>query len=100
LEVGSGKSLNIYLGIQNLDEDLDSRAKFKVIITPLEDKGKEEWFVIAQPSNIKVGEKSIVPLQVTLPKGLPPGTSYTYTIQVFKNDKEYSSQGIILRVKE
>lgn len=103
-DVEPGVSLPRVVGIQNFDENLDSSAKFTVEILPNDDKSKkywkEDWFVISQPGNIKAGEKATVPVEVKLPKGLPPGSSYSFLIKVLKNTKEYETQAIIVSIKE
>ena len=99
-EIEPGISLPRVVGIQNFDENLESSGKFSVEILPTDTTGKKEWFVIAQPGNIKTGEKASVPVEVKFPKGLPPGNSYSFNIRVLKDGKDYASQGIIVAIKE
>lgn len=99
-ETEPGKPLARLIGIQNFDENLDSSATFKVEITPTDNKGKVEWFTISQPGPVSVGERTTVPVEVRLPSGLPPGSSYSFIITVTKNNQEYASQSIIVAVKE
>ena len=98
--VEPGKSLARLIAIQNFDEDLTSSADFKVEIQATDNKGSKEWFVISQPGPIKAGERANVPVEVTLPKGLPPGSSYTFLIKILKNNEEYATQSIIVSIKE
>jgi len=99
-EVEPGKAIARVVGIQNFDEDLDSSAKFEVKVVSTDNKGKEDWFKISQPGDIKAGEKATVPVEIKLPKGLPPGSSYSFKVVVKKNNEEYSAQSIIVAVKE
>src|SRR3989338_6565626 len=95
-----GKPLGRLVAIQNFDENLESSADFKVEIKPTDGKGKEEWFKISQPGKIKAGNRATVPIEVRLPTGLPPGSSYAFIIRVGKGSEEYSSQSIIVSIKE
>ncbi len=98
--VDPGTAVGRLVVIQNFDENLDSSGDFKVEIKPTDKKGSETWFVISQPGKIKAGEKAKVPIEVRLPKGLPPGTSYSFVVKVYKNNQEYESQSIIVSVKD
>ena len=98
--VEPGKALARLVSIQNFDENLESSADFKVQIKPTDNKGKEEWFKISQPGKVKAGSRASVPLEVRLPAGLPPGSSYAFLITVYKGSEEYASQSIIVSVKE
>ncbi len=97
--VEPGKPLPGLVAIRNFDENIDSSSDFKVQIKPTDSNGKETWFKISQPGKIKAGEVANVPIQVTLPNGLPPGSSYSFLITVFKGADEYSSQSILVAVK-
>ncbi|MBI2148050.1 hypothetical protein HYU23_00060 [Candidatus Woesearchaeota archaeon] len=99
-EVESGKSTVFTVGVQNFGEET-TVSKFKIDIVPGDTKiKKDEWFTLPPEDNLKPGDKKGFPVKVTLPKGAPPGKSYTFTIRVFKNNEEYASQAIIVSVKE
>ena len=98
-EVEPGKPIARLIAIQNFDEDLSSSSEFQVEITPTGDKGEEDWFTISQPGSIKAGDVATVPVEVLLPKGLPPGSSYPFRVKLLKGNTEYATQSIIVAVK-
>lgn len=97
-DIEGGKSTVVYMGIQNFGE-LGLRNIFKVDIEPGEQGGTKEWFTLPAPLSIEVGERKGVPLEIKVPRGLEPGNSYTFTVNVLKDDQPYDSQPIIVRVK-
>ncbi len=97
-EVEPGKPLVRYVGIQNFGDETTA-SDFKIEVIPGDTKGKKEWFLVPPVGKLEPGDKSGVPIEVTLPKGAPPGTSYPFTIKVLKANTEYSSQSIIVAVK-
>ncbi len=98
--VEPGEGVARLVGIQNFDEDLSSSAEFKVEINPTDSRGNKTWFKISQSGSLGAGEKATVPIEVRLPSGLPPGSSYPFLVKVLKNNQEYASQPIIVAVKE
>ncbi len=96
-----GKTLTRLVAIRNFNTIVNPEGNsFTVEFQPTDDKGNSSWFKISQPGKIKVGEKKTAPIEVRLPKGLPPGTSYSFSIVVKRDNAEYETQSIIVSVKE
>ncbi len=98
-EIDSGKSITITIGVQNFGDET-TPSKFKLNIIPGDNSGKKEWFILPPEGTLKIGETKGFPLKIKLPKGAPPGKSYTFTISILKNNQEYESQAVIVTVKE
>ena len=98
-EIESGKSTVFTVGVQNFGEETTA-SKFKIDVISGNAESKKEWFTLPPEDNLKPGEKKGFPIKITLPKGAPPGKSYTFSIKVYKGSEEYASQSIIVSVKE
>ncbi len=99
-EVEPGKPLTGVLGIQNLDDNLNSSAEFRVQIISTSNNGEPGWFILAPPGVIKAGEQGIVPIEVRIPKNIPTGSNYAFRITILKDNQEYASQAIIIVIKK
>ncbi len=96
-----GKTLIRLVAIQNFDTTVNPEGNsFTVEFQPTDGTGNSSWFKISQPGKIKVGERKTAPIEVRLPKGLPPGTSYSFSIVVKRDNIDYETQSIIVSVKE
>ena len=99
-ELEPGKSAARLIAIQNFDDDLSASHDFKVEINPTDNKGSKDWFFISQPGKLKVGEKTNIPVEVKLPNGIIPGSSFSFKVVALRDNIEYASQPIIISVKE
>ncbi|MDD5649946.1 MAG: hypothetical protein PHF86_05920 [Candidatus Nanoarchaeia archaeon] len=97
-DVTSGKKLDLTVGIQNFGT-LGETNKFKLEITPGEGGGDVKWFTLPGEQEIAIGDKKGLPVVLTIPKGIAPGTSYSFTIKALKDGQFYDSDSIVVSVK-
>lgn len=97
-EVAGGKSLVVYTGVQNFGAAGTSN-KFRMEIEPGGQGGDATWFTLPPVLDIGVGQRKAFPFEIRIPKGTEPGSTFTFTVKVFKDDQLYDNQPIIVKVK-
>ncbi len=97
-EVAGGKSLVVYTGIQNFGAQ-GITNKFRMEIEPGEQGGDATWFTLPPQLDVEVGKRKAFPFEIKVPRGTEPGSSFTFTVKVFKDEQLYDSQPIIVKVK-
>ena len=97
-DVEGGKSETVYTGVQNFGAPGASN-KFRMEIEAGEQGGDATWFTLPPVLDVEVGKKKAFPFLINVPRGTEPGSSYTFTVKVFKDDQIYDSQPIIVKVK-
>ncbi|MBU0929844.1 MAG: hypothetical protein KJ623_02130 [Nanoarchaeota archaeon] len=96
-DVESGKKLTINVGVQNFG-NIGETNKFKLEITAGEG-GDAKWFTLPPEQEIAIGDKKGLPVVLTIPKGVTPGSSFSFTIKALKDNQFYDSDSIIVTVK-
>ncbi len=91
-----GKTRTINIGVQNIGEQ-DTSAKFKFSVE-VGEGADAKWFTLPLPIDIAVGEIKSNVINVVVPKGTPTGQSYPVNVIVYKDDKVYDSEAIMLNV--
>ncbi len=105
-ELDPGKSTTINIGVQNFGTETTSSiftlqvvSGTKVVSGPK--VGGDIWFLANNAGiAVNVGEKKGLPTLLQLPKGVEPGSSYTFTLNVYKGREVYGSEAILVKVKE
>ena len=97
-EIEGGKSTVVYTGIQNFGTQGVSN-KFRMEIEIGAQGGDQTWFTLPSALDVAVGQKKALPFEIKIPRGTEPGSSFTFTVKVFKDDQLYDSQPIIVKVK-
>ncbi|MDP3765927.1 MAG: hypothetical protein Q8R04_05425, partial [Nanoarchaeota archaeon] len=73
--------------------------KFRMEIIPGEQGGDATWFTLPPVLDIEVGKKKAFPFVIQVPRGTEPGSIFTFTVNVYKDDALYDNQPIIVKVK-
>jgi hypothetical protein len=95
-EIESGESITVHTGIQNFGDPGVSNT-FELKVEPGQTAGKD-WFTLPLSMKVNVGEKKAFPFVINIPKGTEPGKVFTFNIIASKDNKEYDSQAIIVKI--
>ena len=99
-EIESGKATTITVGVQNFKTTDKESSKFKLQVQPGDTESAALKIVAAPEQLINVGDIKGMPVEVGIPKGAPPGKTYSLVINVLKDGQPYDSQSILVKVKE
>ena len=97
-DLEGGKSETVYTGIQNFGTQGASN-KFRMEILPGEQGGDTKWFTLPPTLDVEVGKKKAFPFVIQVPRGTEPGSTFTFTVNVYKDAALYDNQPIIVKVK-
>lgn len=99
-DVNSGESTTINIGVQNFGTER-TPSVFTVGIEPGSVGGDKSWFLVPDKGvSVDIGDKKGIPVLLTLPKNIEPGSAFTFTINIKKGNELYGSEAIIVKAKK